>query len=144
MGRRWPWRTAAVAAGLAVVLGASLLTYRKMMVDPVDYRSYARALMPVIQPGDIVFVHRVWYATPLLYHLPIDRYNLMGGDFEEATLRDHAKRVWVVMLHDKELTPRMAYALAGYRAVRTVISPPYGKAVLYEPGGAVPAVQGSL
>ena len=129
-------RPAAVLAILAVLCPAfavSLRGYRDMMVDPADYAAFAAVLTREIQPADLVFVKKMWYATPILYYLPARRYRLVAHPYDAATKRDPQARVWVVLPYESEPSEEMRHALTGYRQVRTIPGD-HSTAILFEPG----------
>jgi hypothetical protein len=128
--RRKVW-FAALAPVLVVTCVASSRSYGQMMVDPVDYGGFAKAIQSEIGPGDLVFVRKAWYETPILYYLHKDRYRLVGRNFELACARNPEARIWVVLLYDADPAREMQTALAGYRALKTITAPK-AKAILYE------------
>jgi hypothetical protein len=128
--KRKVW-VAALAPVLVVTCVASSRSYGQMMVDPVDYGGFAKAIQSEIGPGDLVFVRKAWYETPILYYLHKDRYRLVGRNFENACARNPEARIWVVLLYDADPAREMQTALTGYRALKTITGPK-AKAILYE------------
>ena len=124
-------RIAALTPVLVLTCFASLKAYSGMMVDPADYARFAHQITPEIRSSDLVFIHKAWYETPILYYLRQDRYRLVGRNYEAVCSRDPDARVWVVLLYDSDPARDMQNALAGYRAVKTIAAP-YAKAILYE------------
>ena len=127
---RRPWAAAAMALALIPLHAASLDAYRSMTVDLADYKPFAAALVPHIRPDDLVFVHRAWYATPIQYYLPPDRYHLVGSNYDRALSQHADARIWVVLLYDKEPPAAAALALRTYRQLKTIACP-FGTATLY-------------
>lgn len=128
--RRKVW-IAALAPVLIVTCAASLKGYSQMTVDPVDYGGFATSIQAEIGSGDLVFVRKAWYETPILYYLHKDRYHLVGRDFARACSRNPNARVWVVLLYDADPPRDMQEALTGYQILKTVTAP-NAKAILYE------------
>jgi hypothetical protein len=128
--RRRIW-FAALAPILLVACAASLKSYSQMMVDPADYGDFATAIKSQIEAGDLVFVRKAWYETPILYYLHKDRYRLVGRDFAQACSRNPDARVWVVLLYDSDPAREMQEALKDYRALKTITAP-HAKAILYD------------
>jgi hypothetical protein len=127
------WR-AATGLVLALICAASLKSYQGMMVDPADYARFATAVKSEIRNGDLVFIRKAWYETPILYYLHKDRYNLVGRDYRKACAQNPDARVWVVMLYDSDPAKDMSAALAGYRTSSTLTGD-HAKAILFEPPG---------
>jgi hypothetical protein len=127
------WRVA-TGIGLGLMCLASLYSYRGMMVDPADYARFANAVKAEIRNGDLVFIRKAWYETPILYYLHKDRYHLVGRDYRGASVNNPDARIWVVMLYDSEPAKDMQAALAGYRTASTLTGD-HAKAILYEPVG---------
>ena len=121
--------------GLGIVAGvgciASLSSYARMNVGPVDYSRLAATISPEIQSRDLVFIRKAWYATPLFYYLTPDRYSLVGRDFQGALLKHPESRIWVVLIDEDHATSDMANALSDYRLVRRVRGAD-GQALLYQ------------
>ena len=121
--------------GLGIVAGvgciASLSSYARMNVGPVDYSRLAATISPEIQSRDPVFIRKAWYATPLFYYLTPDRYSLVGRDFQRALLQHPESRIWVVLINEDQATSDMANALSDYRLVRTIRGAD-GQALLYQ------------
>src|SRR5262249_27327333 len=63
---------------ILLVFGLSLVSFRQMTVDPADYAGFASAVRSEIQSGDLVFIRKAWYTTPILYYLRRDQYHLVG------------------------------------------------------------------
>jgi len=123
------WIAASVPV-LAVTCLASLKFYSGMTVDPADYGRFATAITSEIGAGDLVFVRKAWYETPILFYLHKDRYRLVGRDFRGLCARNPDARVWVVLLYDSDPAKEMESALAGYRMVKAITAP-HAKALLY-------------
>jgi hypothetical protein len=120
---------------LSAMCIASCLSYGAMTVDPADYTQFGTTLRSSIHPSDLVFVRKAWYATPILYYLPADRFRLVGRDYAGSCAGDPHARVWVVLLYDAAPAGDMQSALAGYHAIKTITAP-HAKAILYEPAGS--------
>jgi hypothetical protein len=125
---------AGTAMALALICIASLKSYQGMRVDPADYAGFATAIKSEIRSGDLVFIRKAWYETPILYYLQKNRYNLVGRDYRVACAQHPAARVWVVMLYDSDPAKDMQAALTGYRNSSTLTGD-HAKATLYEPRG---------
>jgi hypothetical protein len=136
--RRRIW-FAALAPILLITCAASLKSYSQMMVDPADYGGFATAIKSQIEAGDLVFVRKAWYETPILYYLHKDRYHLVGRDFGQACSRNPDARVWVVLLYDADPAREIQEALKGYRALKTITAP-HAKAILYDPHAVTTAM----
>jgi hypothetical protein len=121
-----------VVPALAAICVLSLYSYKDMMVDPADYARFAGAVQSEVRSGDLVFIRKAWYETPILYYLEKNRYHLVGRDFRSACAQNPGARVWVVMLYDSEPAKDMQAALAGYRTSSTLTAP-HAKAILYLP-----------
>lgn len=121
-----------LAPVLALMCGASLISYHGMMVDPADYARLGTTLQSEIRPTDLVFIRKAWYETPILYYLHPDRYHLIGRNYANLCLANPAARVWVVLLYDDAPAKDIQTALESYRAIHTVATP-HAKAILYEP-----------
>jgi hypothetical protein len=116
---------------IAAICAASLIAYRGMTVDPADYTRFAAGLKSEVQPGDLIFVRKAWYETPILYYLPAERYHLVGKELAAECARHPAARVWVVRLYVFDPEIAVEEALKQYRQVRTVAGP-QAEAILYE------------
>ena len=101
-----------------------------MTLDPTDYASFAAALQSQVEAEDLVFVHKAWYATPILYYLPPERYHIAARDFSRECASRPTSRVWAVLLHETEVQPQIRQALAAY-SVQRVIEGPEARAILY-------------
>jgi len=123
---------AVLAPALALMCVASCISYRNMMVDPADYGRLGAALQSEIRPADLVFVRKAWYATPILYYLPPDKYRLVGRGYADSCAGNPGSRVWVVLLYDDAPAKEVQTALSNYRSIKT-LTVPHGKAILYEP-----------
>jgi hypothetical protein len=131
-------RSMRVALGFVIGVGcvASLLSYAPMNVGAVDYGRFAADLAPQVQPGDLVFLEKIWNATPMLYYFTTsDRYRVVGRvvgrNFPSACAQNPDSRIWVVLMHDSPPTPEMSAALSQYHLVRTLMEPD-GRALLYQ------------
>jgi hypothetical protein len=126
-------RSMRVAVGLVIGVGcaASLLSYQSMNVGQVDYGRFAADLAPQVQPGDLVFLQKIWNSTPMLYYFTSDRYRVFGRNFPSASAQNPDSRIWVVLMHDSPPTPDMSAALSQYHLVRTLMEPD-GRALLYQ------------
>jgi hypothetical protein len=126
-------RSMRVAVGLVIGVGcaASQLSYQPMNVGAVDYGRFAADLAPQVQPGDLVFLQKIWNATPMLYYFTSDRYRIFGRNFPSACAQNPDSRIWVVLMHDSPPTPEMSAALSQYHLVRTLMEPD-GRALLYQ------------
>ncbi|HLH43856.1 MAG TPA: hypothetical protein VKV74_12765 [Bryobacteraceae bacterium] len=126
------WR---VGLGMLAGIGcaASVLSYSRMNVGPVDYGRLAAAISPEIQSRDLIFIRKAWYATPLFYYFTPERYHLGGPNFGQAVLEHPDSRVWVVLINGDRATGEMEAALSGYRLARTIRAAD-GQALLYERG----------
>jgi hypothetical protein len=116
---------------VALTCAASLMSYGRMTVDPADYTQFADKVKSEIQPGDLVFLKKAWYETPVLYYLHADRYHLVGRDYKLVATQNPDARIWVVLLYDPEPPREMQPALSGYTPVRTITAP-RAKAILYK------------
>jgi 4-amino-4-deoxy-L-arabinose transferase-like glycosyltransferase len=130
---------APVLVVLAAISVTSLGAYRQMTVDPADYTHFATTVKSELQPNDLVFLHRMWYTTPILYYLKADRYRFVGRDYAEASARNPLARVWVVMLYESTPTKEMQAALAGYRPIKTIVEP-HAAAILFQRAEKEPGV----
>ena len=122
---------AALVPVLTVMCVASTVSYRGMMVDPADYAQFASGLQAEIRPGDLVFIQKAWYTTPIFFYLHPARYRLVGRNYADSCLANPEARVWVVLLYDPAPTKEMEAALSGYQPVKTVTAP-RAKAILYQ------------
>jgi hypothetical protein len=126
------WRVAlGIVAGIGCV--ASVSSYSRMNVGPVDYGKLAATISPEIQSRDLIFIRKAWYATPLFYYLTPGRYRLAGPNFRQAALEHPDSRIWVVLINDDRATGEMTAALSDYHLVRAVRAAD-GQALLYESG----------
>jgi hypothetical protein len=105
-----------VLAGLHMF---SLKAYSNRHMDPVDHRELAEALKARLQTGDVIFLHRGFDTTPLLYYLPAPRYRVVGRRFDDPKWHTADGRIWVV-IYGKDVPPEIKPALEGYRRVETV------------------------
>jgi hypothetical protein len=128
--RRKSW-AAAMMLALGVIMAASVVSYRRMTVDPADYTQFAASVTSSIQTGDLVFVRKIWYETPILYYLQPEHFQLVGRGYEEICAQKPEARVWVVLLYDSAPTREMQRALSGYQAVKAITAP-HAQAILYE------------
>jgi hypothetical protein len=126
-------RSIRIAVGLVIGVGcaASLFSYHPMNVGAVDYGRFAADLAPQVQPGDLVFLEKIWNATPMLYYFTSDRYHIFGRNFPSACAQNPDSRIWVVLMHDSPPTPEMSAALSQYHLVHTLMEPD-GRALLYQ------------
>jgi hypothetical protein len=129
-------RRASLRACLLIVLaaayGLSLHAYAPMTVDPTDYATFAAALQSQIGAEDLIFVRKAWFATPILYYLPPQKYHIAARNFSAECARRPQAGVWVVLLHETDAQPEIRQALAGYRLER-VIDGPEARAMMYVP-----------
>jgi hypothetical protein len=123
------WTTLALPL-LAVLFVASLSSYGRMSVDPADYTAFASNLQSSIGGGDLVFVRKAWYETPILYYLPKNKYHLVGRNYSELCSANPSANVWVVLLYDPGPTEEMQAALSGYEPIKTITGA-HSKAILY-------------
>jgi hypothetical protein len=128
------WRMA-IAPALVAIFACSLASYSTMTVDPGDYGRFARQIQSEIQPGELVFIRKIWSETPILYYLRADKYRLVGKRFVEECAASPDTAVWLVLLNDVAPSPEMQRALSSYHPVREV-KYPYALAIRYEPGKA--------
>jgi hypothetical protein len=131
--RRKIW-IALLLPALALICAASVVSYRPMTGSPGDYGQLAAAVKAEIQTGDLVFIQKEWYTTPVLYYLYNEHYQLVGRSPEEyaqACALNPAAQVWVVLPHDSEASDAMRKALADYKLIR-IVAVPHGKAILYK------------
>lgn len=124
---------------LFVLIGVAsyegLKGYKQMIISDVDYKTFASDLAPYIQEADVLFVHRVWYVTPIFYYLNPGQYHFVGGDYARASGETPCSRVWVLLLGGEGGEPvrkDMEEALSGYQVLQT-IDAREAKAVLYSP-----------
>jgi hypothetical protein len=129
-------RRVSVFAPLVIILagayGLSLHAYAPKTVDPTDYTQFAVSLQSQARSGDLIFVRKAWYATPILYYLPPERYHIAARNFSKECLQHPKSRIWTVLLHETDVQPEIQQALAGYQ-VKAVIEAPDARAALYEP-----------
>ena len=104
-----------------------------MRIDPADYGTFASTITREIQPPDVVFVHKAWYETPILYYLNPDTYDVVGRDYALALESRGQARVWVVLLYDAQLSAAMQNALVSYNEARR-IRVGASQAILFERG----------
>jgi hypothetical protein len=123
--------TAALALALVPICFLSLRSYRNMTMDPADYGHFAASVLSEIHSTDLVFVRKAWYATPILYYLDADRFQIVGRNYSTASSGDPRARVWVVLLYDPAPSPEMLDGLSGYHIVRT-ITDSHATATLYQ------------
>ncbi len=100
---------------LALTCAASLTSYSQMTVDPADYAQFAYSVKSEIQTGDLVFLKKAWYETPILYYLRADRYRLVGRDYKQTAAQNPNARIWVVLLYDPNLRLRCSPLLRDMR-----------------------------
>jgi hypothetical protein len=126
-------RALRVALGLLAGIGcaAGISSYASMNVGPVDYGKLAAGIAPEIQPDDLVFIHKAWYATPLFYYLAPGHYHLVGRNFDQACANNPNARVWVVLIDQEQPGADISGALASYRLART-LQEADGRALLYQ------------
>jgi hypothetical protein len=129
--RRPAWTTAAIFA-LTPIFAGSLVAYSSMTMDPVDYGHFAASVTSEIRSSDLVFVRKAWYATPILYYLNRDHYQIVGRNYSAASSQNPNAAVWIVLLYDPGPTAEMQQALVGYHQVRSITGP-QAQAILYEP-----------
>jgi hypothetical protein len=129
LARNW-WTAACIGVILIGLHTASINLYRSFTTDPADYRKLALALSSRVERADMVFLRKSWSATPILYYLPEDKYQLIGHGYREACQRAPQARVWALAFYENDISDPMKQALTEYQAVQTV-EIPYAKAVLY-------------
>jgi hypothetical protein len=138
--KSWIVALSPVLAGLFVV---SLLSYRDMSVDPADYTRFAASLQSEIHSSDLVFIHKAWYETPILYYLSKDKYHLVGRNFNRSCSASPDADVWVVLLYDPDPSDEMRTALSGYQPVRTITGF-RAKAILYKRAPVATSIVGKV
>jgi hypothetical protein len=133
-----PAWVAATLVALAPVCAVSLYAYRGMTMDPVDYGQFATSARKEIHSSDLVFVRKAWYATPILYYLNPDQYQIIGRNYQAALSKNPDASVWVVLLYDSAPPGEMQRALSGYQPVRSFTGP-RAQATQYRRGAAAEA-----
>jgi 4-amino-4-deoxy-L-arabinose transferase-like glycosyltransferase len=120
LGQRSRWLALTLFLILGTLHGFSVSAYNNRIASPVDYKGFADKLKSRLQGGDLIFLSRAWYSTPILYYLTPDHYHLLAGNFVDACRRNPNARVWALLFHGEEFPPGMEPALEKYREVETV------------------------
>ena len=128
-------RRSAARAGVVVLLLAlsAASTYESLSRrnSPRDYQGLTEQLRSQILAGDVVVVENRWWATPVHYYLPPDRFRLIPPAAVSPPL---PPRVWVVMFGPRGLERAARFAAAslpGYEQ-RTRVSALEAHAALFE------------
>ena len=129
LAQSW-WTASCIGVILIGLHTASINSYRTFTTDPADYHKLELALSSRVQQGDMIFLRKSWSATPILYYLPEDKYQLIGSGYGQACRRAPNARVWAVAIYEHDIFDPMRQALTEYQPVQTV-EIPYAKAVLY-------------
>lgn len=120
LARRSTW----IAISLFLILGAlhgySTMAYSNRLISPVDYREFADKLKPRLRSDDLIFLHRDWYTSPILYYLTPDRYHLRATAFEDNCRSHPNARIWALLFRGESFPDEMKKALNGYHPVQTV------------------------
>lgn len=124
------WVVVVLVLLMAVLHAESLVSYRRMAVDPMDFKGLATELAPQIEKSDLIFLQSNWSTTPILYYLTADRYRIVGRGYGEACRQDPNARVWALFFYNQQMPQEWAEVLANYRIVET-IEVPHARAVLY-------------
>jgi 4-amino-4-deoxy-L-arabinose transferase-like glycosyltransferase len=130
VARRSRWVAIPLVLILASLHAFSVEVYNDRIISQGDFGGLAAKLTPQIRSGDLFFIHRDWYTTPILYYIRPDRYKVDASDFTKAVQRDPQARVWVLLFGKESPEPGITQALQGYRQVETVDSY-LGQAKLY-------------
>lgn len=101
-----PWTAPAFAAALLVICWFSVSGLAARQVDPIDFRSFAQEVEPHLQPGDTILWRRGWDSTPMLFHLPPDR-------FRYSTVCAPSARIWEFRLYGQPLPEALRACIAG-------------------------------
>lgn len=103
---RWRWMAPALAAPIVLHCWFSAGELAAHQVDPIDFRTFARDVEPHLQPGDTILWRRGWDSTPMLFHLPPDR-------FHYSTVCPSSARIWEFRLYDQPLPEALRACIAG-------------------------------
>jgi hypothetical protein len=135
------FRIAATALLLAAG-GVSVQQYSRIWQERYDYQSLAAAMRPLLAPRDAILINDAWWAQPMHYYLPPDRFrtgdfgaHLEGFTFASADRSDRPERVWVVIFDAKDVKAFEALGprLRGYREAKRVAAPGGAYALLLTP-----------
>lgn len=120
LAQRSRWLALALLLILGTFHGMSLAAYRDRSAGPVDFKGFADKLAPHLEANDLIFLHREFYSTPVLYYLKPDHYHLLASHYAEATRGNPNARVWVLLFTREKFPLDMQTALEGYRECETV------------------------
>jgi 4-amino-4-deoxy-L-arabinose transferase-like glycosyltransferase len=133
LARARPLTVAALAPIVLAVGGVHALSLRfneGRSSSWIGYREVAADWVPRIRSDDLLFMHRHWVNTPLLYYLRHGEYDYVWGNFDERVRERPDARVWVVSYFQpgvpkpgawwKLPTPPMEAALGAYRREATI------------------------
>jgi len=130
---------AVVTVLLLLGCGYSVFQYTRPGIDGRDYQALAESMRPALATDDVILIRDAWYAQPMHYYFPPDRFRT--GDFAEHFAGGPGDRVWVVILdgRDKEAWESRAHPLADH-VPRRRVGTDRAYAVLFEP--VVPPTDG--
>jgi 4-amino-4-deoxy-L-arabinose transferase-like glycosyltransferase len=120
LGERSRWAALSLLLILGTLHGFSVMAYSNRLVSPVDYKAFADKLRPQLRGDDLIFLHRDWYTSPILYYLTPEHYHLRAGHFEDTCQHNPNARVWALLFRGEEFAPGMKAALQDYHEVETV------------------------
>jgi hypothetical protein len=136
-----PAARALAGAALLAAGGISVHQYSRGDAGQVDYQALAAAMAPFLRPDDAILINDAWWAQPMHYYLPPDRYRT--GPYAAAAAGGAGDRVWVVVLDPKDVAAFEAVAprLRGYARVRRSNAPGAHAVLLERPAAAAPSAR---
>jgi len=112
----------AAPTGLALVFALSVPYAAERPGSPNDYKGLAAGMIPLMQPGDLVFLRkRDWSDTPFFYYMPDAAY--VVEDWSAALAGRPQARVWLVTWPwegEPVIEDARRAALAGWRRVAQI------------------------
>jgi hypothetical protein len=120
LGQRSRWLAVSLFLILGAFHGISVAAYRDRVAGPLDFKGFADKLLPRLKTDDLIFMHREFNTTPVLYYVKPGRYHILAAHFDEAASRNPNARVWALLFNREELPDDMQPALADYHEVETV------------------------
>jgi hypothetical protein len=114
---------ALIIAALLGLHSVSLATHVPARIDPVEFGTFAKRLLPEIRPGDIVLIYKEYGTTPILFYLKEDacQCDLVEMQHAAAVLNnDKSKRVWLISFYESRPAGSLQRELQPYSNERAI------------------------
>lgn len=123
IGRSRAW--APVLFLILFLLPVGGLFFRHSTLEhPTDYKAMAEKWIPEIQEGDLIFVRKSWFTTPIFYYLDSQKYQVIGDlqpDSYASALQDRPNsRIWVLTNVSTGPGSALKEALSSYQVIESL------------------------